>query len=137
MKSAVLDTNVWISALVFPGGTPDQVVKAAVYRRYYLVVCPFIIHELETVLIRKFLYSPEQAQETSGFVRDIAHRIVYPSRSVSVITQRPADNQILACAAEAGADYLVTGDRKHIYPLKNFNHTRILLPSEFLQILSG
>lgn len=46
-----------------------------------------------------------------------------------------ADNQILACALEARADYLVTGDLKHIYPLQNVGRVKIVSPAEFLAIL--
>lgn len=43
---AVLDTNVLLSALLFPGGSPDLAFKAALQDRYELVLSPFILQEL-------------------------------------------------------------------------------------------
>jgi len=61
--------------------------------------------------------------------------IVEPSEVPEIIASKKADNQILACALEARADYLVTGDLKHICPLQNVGRVKIVSPAEFLAIL--
>ncbi len=132
---AVLDTNVLISALLFPGGAPDRVFRAALRGHYELVVSPFIIQELARVLEEKFGYSAEEAGAVAGFVESIASVIVEPSEVPEIITSKKADNEILACALEARVDYLVTSDLKHIYPLQSVGNVRIVSPSEFLAIL--
>lgn len=50
MVRAVLDTNVLLSALIFPGGPPDKAFRLAVRRRYALLTSDFILKELERVL---------------------------------------------------------------------------------------
>jgi predicted nucleic acid-binding protein len=45
------------------------------------------------------------------------------------------DNRILECAAEAKADFIVTGD-KHLLSLKHFQNIKIISLSNFLEILS-
>jgi putative PIN family toxin of toxin-antitoxin system len=132
---AVLDTNVLVSALLFPGGAPDRVFRAALRGHYDLVVSPFIIRELARVLEEKFGYTPEEAEAVAKFIESSASEIVEPSEVPEIIASNKADNEILACALEAGADYLVTGDLKHIYPLKNVGRVKIVSPAEFLAIL--
>jgi predicted nucleic acid-binding protein len=46
------------------------------------------------------------------------------------------DTKFPALAAESHADYLVTNDRRHLLPLKKFQHTRIVTPRQFLAALS-
>ncbi len=43
------------------------------------------------------------------------------------------DNRILECAIEGKADYIISGDKHHILPLKKFQKIRILSPSQFLK----
>jgi len=60
---------------------------------------------------------------------------VEPSESVDVIPEKLADNEILACALATEADYLVTGDKKHLLPLKSFRRISIISPNEFFNAL--
>lgn len=134
---AVLDTNVLISALLFPGRAPDRVFRAALRGHYEMVVSPFIIQELARVLEEKFGYLAEEAGAVPRFIENSASAIVEPPEVPEIIASKKADNEILACAREAEADYLVTGDLKHIYPLQNVGTTRIVSPAEFLAILQA
>ncbi|HHT9126423.1 MAG TPA: putative toxin-antitoxin system toxin component, PIN family [Candidatus Brocadiia bacterium] len=53
MKHTVLiDTNVWVSALINPFGLPAMIKKAWVEHRFNVVVSPFMLEELAEVLIR-------------------------------------------------------------------------------------
>ncbi len=45
------------------------------------------------------------------------------------------DAKYLSAASTCGADYLVTGDKKHLLLLKTFGMTRIVSPKEFVQVL--
>lgn len=44
----------------------------------------------------------------------------------------PDDDQIIAAALCAGADYLISGDAKHVLPLRTIGEMRILRPQDFL-----
>lgn len=61
--------------------------------------------------------------------------ILEPQRRPSVIQRNEADNRILECAVEASADYIVTGDRQHLLPLKEHLGTRIVTSVQFLSVL--
>jgi len=45
MLKTVLDTNIFVSAIIFPGDAPDLVFKAAIRRKYEMIICPFILSE--------------------------------------------------------------------------------------------
>ncbi len=57
--------------------------------------------------------------------------IVHPRFIPSLIVEDPSDNMFLACAIEAEADFLVSGD-KHLLKLKSFQNIPILAPKQFL-----
>ncbi|MDI6711384.1 MAG: putative toxin-antitoxin system toxin component, PIN family [Bacillota bacterium] len=122
---AVLDTNVLLSALIFPGGPPDKAFRLAMQRRYTLLTSDFILEELERVLRLKF----------GLLITDTAAEIVPPAARLHVVEACDGDNRILECAVDGRASHLVTGDRKHLYPLRHFEGIRIVLPSEFLGII--
>lgn len=52
MLKAVLDTNVLVSALISPNGTPAQLINAWREKKFELVVSPAILEELAEVLQR-------------------------------------------------------------------------------------
>jgi putative PIN family toxin of toxin-antitoxin system len=133
----VLDTNVLVSALLFPGGPPDRVFRAALRGHYELVLSPFIIRELTRVLEEKFGFTSEEVGAVGRFIESSVSAVVEPSKVPEIIASKKADNEILACALEAGAHYLVTGDMKHIYPLRSVGAAKIVSPAEFLIILQS
>jgi predicted nucleic acid-binding protein len=50
-------------------------------------------------------------------------------------TPDPDDEMILECALAAEADYIASGDKKHLLPLRRFRGIPIVSPSEFLRRL--
>jgi predicted nucleic acid-binding protein len=59
---------------------------------------------------------------------------VHPKNKVSVIKENDDDNRILECAIEGKVQYLISGDRKHLLPLKEYQRIKILSPAEFLKL---
>ena len=53
---------------------------------------------------------------------------------VAAISRDPKDDIFLACAAASCADFLVSGDEDLLF-LAEHHGTKIVTPSEFLQIL--
>ena len=128
----VLDTNVLISGLHFEGNENRILV---LFYRDIIEVClsPFILKELEIILEKKFCWEKKQVRILLDKINDIAI-IVHPKHKTSEIKTKEADNRILECAVEANADYIVTGDTKHLQSLKEFQGIRILSPAQFLAI---
>ncbi|MBU2495225.1 MAG: putative toxin-antitoxin system toxin component, PIN family [Candidatus Omnitrophica bacterium] len=118
----VLDTNVLISGLHFEGN--ENRILVLFYRGMIEVyLSSFILKELEIILEKKFGWEKKQVRILLSKINDIAV-IVQPKRKISIIKTNEADNRILECAIEANADYIVTGDRKHLQPLKEFQVVR-------------
>lgn len=137
MPKVVLDTNVLVSALHF-GGRPRELLDLARHGHIELIMSPFILQETEKVLREKLQWEERILKETLSKLKDIATIVEPPpSHRVTLIKEKDADNRILECAAAGGADFLVSGDTKHILPLKEFRGVRILRPADFLRLLMG
>jgi len=135
MKRVVCDTNIYISAFIFPGGRADQVLELARQGFIELYISHFILGEFRRVLREKFGLGESRIEELVERIKQIA-TIVQPRITISVIREKEDDNRILECAVAAQAHYLVTGDTKHIQPLQEYQGIKICSPTEFLQMWS-
>ena len=129
----VLDTNVIVSGLNFPGNE-RSVLELALRGRFELYLSPFILEEVAGVLTRKFGWSEERTAQAVRTLR-AAVTVIEPQRRLSVVEGSEADDRILECAVEAAADHLVTGDRRHLLPLEEHAGFRILNAPSFLSAL--
>lgn len=128
----VLDTNVLVSAALYPKRPMGRILLLAAEGRLQIFLSPFILWELERVLARpKIGFELGKIRETVDALKEVAH-IVEPKTKVDVITSHEPDNRILECALAAKAHVVVTGDLKDIRPLGRFQGIEILTPREFL-----
>ena len=130
----VLDSNVIVSGLNFPGNE-RMVLELALRGRFDLFLSWFILGEVSGVLTRKFGWDQERAVRAISVLHRAA-TIVKPLRLAEVIGGGHADNRILECAAAANADYLVTGDRRHLLPIGELRGTIIVNAPRFLSMLN-
>ena len=130
MIKAVIDTNVFLSAL-FWDGKPKQVVKLALSKKIKGVSSTQILEELESKLLKKFKYPEEQ---TVRYLQLIVEHfsIVKPERKIDIVKDDSDDNKIVEAAVEAKANYIVTGD-KHLLKIGNYHEIKIIKPNEFLK----
>jgi putative PIN family toxin of toxin-antitoxin system len=127
----VLDTNVYISAILGPG-KPRDVLDLARRQEVELLVSEPIISEIERVLRTKILKTDWQIAATIIGIESISS-LISPSLRFSVISGHEADNRIIECAVEGAAQYIVSGDQRHILPLKEYQGAKILSPNESLK----
>lgn len=128
---AVFDTNIYISAILF-GGAPRICLELARRGSVDLYVSKAILLELAQKLQGKFGW-PEN--DTHSVLRGISRftHLVSPKTSIHRIQEDPSDNMLLEAAQEVKAHYLISGDKKHVLPLKKFNQILIVSPAEFLK----
>ena len=131
----VLDTNVIVSGLNFPGNE-RLVLELALRGRFELYLSTFILEEAAGVLGRKFGWDEEHSSQALRALGNAA-TVIYPRRLPEMVEGGHADNRILECAVEASADYLVTGDRRHLLPLGEHLGVRIVNAPRFLLALEG
>lgn len=132
MIKVVLDTNVIVSALHF-GGNPDKVLSLANEGVIELLISPFILDEVSEVLRRQFGWDNKEIKNALAAIKEIA-TLIQPAHKISIIKEKDSDNCILECAVSGRADFIVSGDTKHILPLKEYLGIKILKPAEFLKL---
>jgi len=134
----VLDANQFVSAVLVPVGHPAQILRAWQEGRFELALSLSIVAEIRRVLLyprlrKKHGWSEEQIDTfLKGLTK--AATITLEQLSVRVVDDDPTDDKYLACALEADASYIVTGDG-HLQGLGMYQGVRIVSPAVFLQIL--
>ncbi len=129
----VIDTNVFISGLNF-AGKPSEVLQLFWKGEIRVFISSFILKEIEKILREKFDWSEEQIQRILTRIKAKVIE-VDPKIKLSVIKEKDEDNRILECAIEGKTQYLISGDERHLLPLKEYQGIKILSPSEFLKFL--
>lgn len=137
MLKVTVDTNVIISALLKSDSVPARVVSY-VLDECQLCISRYILDELDDVLkkpkVKRVLgWSKERIQRYLAGLEEASILIVDPPL-LKVITQDPYDDNVLACAVAAQANYLVSGD-VHLRQLGSYRRIQIVSPSEFLAII--
>jgi putative PIN family toxin of toxin-antitoxin system len=129
----VADTNVLVSALIFPGGPPEAVYRLALERQIVLVTSRPLLAELGRVLTAKFGWDVGRSEEAVRQLVRVAD-IAEPQQPVVEIQADPADNRVREAAAEGRVEAIVSGDR-HLLALVFWRGIRIASPAVFLATL--
>ena len=129
----VFDTNIYISAILF-GGNPRQCLELAREKSFELFSSKAILLELSQKLQGKFHWRKEEVKETIEGILVFAKPVI-PKAKVNIIKDAPKDNRILECALEVEADYIVSGDKKHLLSLGKFQNIPIISAKQLLEIL--
>jgi putative PIN family toxin of toxin-antitoxin system len=125
----VFDTNILVSALVFPGGQGETALQRIIDERDQLVLSKPILDELLGILARKFARDAEELARVAVFLSTLA-TFVNPRRRLRAVADDP-DNRVLECAVTGHAEAIVTGDRA-LLALGDFRGVRLLSLREFL-----
>jgi uncharacterized protein len=128
---AVFDTNIYVSAFVFPGGRAEEAFLLALDGHFTLCSSTAILAETAGILMNKFAWERESVSDLIEFLGQIA-RVAAVPHGLKILADEP-DNRILECAEEANALYINTGDR-HLLDLNKFQDTRVLTLSDFLAL---
>jgi putative PIN family toxin of toxin-antitoxin system len=134
----VVDTNVFVSSVLNPNGTPSNVFRLFTANRFDLLATEEILAEYEHALsYKKFI--PRYEEE----MRDIpillarlsaGSRLVTVDRSILAVSADVDDNKFVECAVAGGADFIVSGD-KHLLELGSYEGIQIVTPPMFVDYL--
>lgn len=125
----VFDSNILISALVFPGGQAEQALFRVLDGTDTLILSKAILDEVLVTLARKFGRDPEGLSQTAVLLAEMAE-MVKPRRKVVVFKDDP-DNRVLECAEAGEVECIVTGD-KAMLQLKRYTNIRLVSLREYL-----
>lgn len=130
----VLDTNVWVSGVLWRG-TPWRIVQLIEDRRVPACVSFALLTELRHVLDYDRLQPRQHAMQQTA--TDLVMAVMRMTTIVDapdiepVIIADPKDDMVLACALAAAAQYIVSGDH-HLLDLGQWRGMQIVTANEFL-----
>ncbi len=127
----VLDTNILISALGWPG-KPRQIFNMTLEGDVELLISQKQIDELQRVLNYPRLGFTENQKTRFLFILLETATLVETSNKLKIVKDDPDDDVILESAVENNADFLVTGD-PHLLKINEFNKVKILTAAQFLK----
>lgn len=131
----VLDTNIWVSAVIW-GGVPDEIVQLAEQGRITIAMSQELLDELERTFNKTKLQPKLKALGLTGSTVIALIRlsvILYPIDDLNVPELRdPDDNMVLATAIASQADAIITGDQD-LLVLAEYQGIKIMAAQDFLQ----
>jgi len=138
MLKVVLDANIFVSAVLKPHSDLAKIFELVKEGRIRIILSNDILSEIRAVLLypkikQRHRRSPKEIEEF--LQKTIPVSIIVPGKmKVRTVEEDPADTKYLAAAAEAKADFIISGHR-HLTDLKMFEGIRILDPAAFLKFI--
>ena len=129
----MLDTNILISAALFPNGRAARAFFKALLPPYEPMVCDYIVDELRRKFQEKF---PDRMTELEAFLFHTLSRIeAVPTPEIEAQEEDklrdPKDRPILRAALNAHADFFLTGDKDFLESA--ITDPRIISVADFLE----
>lgn len=136
----VLDANVYISALLSKRGAPKQIIDLWREEAFELLISEEILDEVARVLryprvAELHKLSQSEQEEFLTLLRDET-KLIKPKHRLSASPDE-TDNRYLECAVEGSAEVLVTGDKQHLLPIKEYEGIAVISPAAFLMLLQA
>jgi putative PIN family toxin of toxin-antitoxin system len=129
----VLDTNIFISALLVENSLPAELIGHWRHGKFDLLSAREQLGELSRVTRYpkiKARLNPVLAGRLINEIRDVA--VMLERLPVLDVSADPYDNYLLGIAVAGSADYLVTGEKNDLLSLKQHDGTKILTIRDFL-----
>lgn len=126
----MIDSNVLISAILFPSSIPTVTIRKLI-EEHNIVLCQHIIDEVHIVFERKF---PEKIKNLERFLSKLSYELVYTPFDIEtdsyIQIRDKGDLPILISAVMAEVDIIITGDKD--FKDIEIEKPIILTPREFL-----
>ena len=140
MIRAVLDVNVIISAVLSAQGAPRRLLEAWQAGAFVVVISQGIINEVTVKLLSPRIggaygVTSDDILYVSALLQSQGELVQVPQGDVPMVTGDLEDDYVLAAAADARADALITGD-KRLLSLTEHEGVRIISPAQFVEELA-
>lgn len=133
----VLDTNIIISAAISDKGNPASIILLLAMKSIKNYTSQELIEELMSIINGQEILERIDTTRKETILKqytDYSIKIT-PARKIDIVKD-PKDNKFIEVAAEAKADFLISGD-PHLTDIKEYKGIRIVKPKEFLDIYNG
>lgn len=127
----VLDTNVYLSAIIF-GGNTRHILDLTIKGEITAYISYSILFEIAEKLEKKFHWDNDQIIVTIKTLAKSA-TVVNPTIKLDAVKDDRNDNKIIEAAVTSKADYIITGD-KHLLKIGKYQEVQIITPTQFLSI---
>jgi uncharacterized protein len=132
----ILDTNILLSGIISPRGTPARLIEAWLDRRFVLISHQLQLDEIREVSRRPKLRALVKPVEIGRIVNQIALVAAMPEMLPPIERSRdPRDDFLLALCEKGVADWLVTGDKADLLALGRHGRTHIVTAAELAEVL--
>jgi putative PIN family toxin of toxin-antitoxin system len=130
----LLDSNVFISALLSPGGRPAQIVDQWRDGRFHLLTCQDQIDEIRNACRVPKFRERLQPHHIGTMLNNLYSATVWPTPLARIHEAAdPTDSYLLDLMEAAQPDYAVTGDKRSgLLQLERLGRTRILGVTAFI-----
>lgn len=130
----MIDTNIIISAALFPNGKAAQALYKALMPPYEPLLCDYVIEELHRKFQEKF---PDKTPELESFLFDVLSVVKTVATPRKAIPAEKAirdvkDRPILRAAINEHTDLFLTGDKDFLESA--ITDPRIISVGEFLEL---
>ncbi len=138
MTAAFFDTNILVSAIVNPSGKPGVALSMAARGEFDLFISEGVFEELADVLKRPFFLrrigDPLLLARYLDLV--VASFPFAPVGAPAPVEIDPEDEHVVSSALACGADFLVTGDERHLLPIGRIGKLEIVNATRFLDMIA-
>jgi putative PIN family toxin of toxin-antitoxin system len=108
----VLDSNIFLSALISPHGPPHRIYQAWRQGAFELVTCTAQLDELRRASRYPKFRDILQPHRVGLMINNLNRALVIDRLRKGFVSADPDDAWLLAVAEEGSADYLLTGDKR-------------------------
>lgn len=127
----VIDTNVIVSGILNPHGSPGRIVNALLSEAITVLHDDRILSEYREVLLRPtFGFSSSDVEVLLDFVESSGEHV--SAEPLALILPDPNDLPFLEVAASGSAEALITGNIKHFKPRRGQHSVLVIRPADFL-----
>lgn len=126
----MLDTNVLLSAILFPGERMNRMMQC-IFENHRLVLSSFVVEELSSVVERKF---PTKAEAIDALLSGMSFELVYTPKVMETglfEIRDEKDYPVLYTAIVEDVDILITGDKD--FSEVSIERPEIMTPTEFFE----
>jgi putative PIN family toxin of toxin-antitoxin system len=136
VERLVIDTNVWISALISPIGSARHLVDAVLDRGIDILMSESTFGELSSRLDRPKFERYREPEAWNLFLSELVELALWheDAGSAAGISRDADDDKFLALAVTGQADAIISGD-SDLLELVTHEGIPILTPAQFLQRL--
>ncbi len=130
----MIDTNIFISAALFPNGRASDALKKALMPPYRPLTCDYVVDELHRKFQEKF---PDRVIELEAFLYSslsVIHVVPIPEEALEAenLIRDTKDRPILRAALSSNVDLFLTGDKDFLESA--VKDPRIISVADFLAL---